>query len=292
MPKVKAFKRARRTISGIPSLSSFEKKKSDMSPYELRKIIRKELSNELEEKHACCDYQNIAIQRNIPSGIVFNADEIGSTGNFYKILPEISQSVAGETGRAYNTRIGNEITLKEIDLHGFLSHADDAVQDISLPNSRLAVRVMILRAKQINDGEVLFNNMPTDTFLCFGNWDATGNAGPSNFGGFVLDPFRDINRDTFSVRYDETFQIESPVVITGLTATTAGVIPATTKVFRHKLKFGTNGLKLKYSEEADLEPNNFPYFLCVGYSSTTGTTGPENGKVRMTLSCVGTYTDA
>jgi len=291
MPK--AYKRARRTISGLPSLSSFsESKKKDMSPSELRKIIRKELNNEIEEKHGICEYQNIAIQRNIPSGVVFNADEIGSTGNFYKILPEISQSVTGETGRAYNTRIGNEITLKEIDLHGFLSHADDVTNDISLPNSRLAVRVMILRAKEVNDGKLLFDNMPTDTLLRFGNWDATGNAGPSNFGGFVLDPFRDINRDTFSVRFDETYQIEAPVLIGGASSVTAGVIPSTTKFFRHKLKFGANGLKLKYSQESDLEPNNFPYFLCVGYSSTTGTSGPENDKVRMTLSCVGTYTDA
>jgi len=287
------YKRARRTISGLPSLSSFKPNmKKDLSPSELRKIIRKELSNEIEEKHGICEYQNIAIQRNIPSGVVVNADEIGSTGNFYKILPEISQSVTGETGRAYNTRIGNEITLKEIDLHGFLAHADDVTNDISVPNSRLAVRVMILRAKEVNDGKLLFDNMPTDTLLRFGNWDATGNAGPSNFGGFVLDPFRDINRDTFSVRFDETYQIEAPVLIGGTTSTTAGVIPATTKLFRHKLKFGANGLKLKYSQESDLEPNNFPYFLCVGYSSTTGTTGPENDKVKMTLSCVGTYTDA
>ncbi len=277
MPVKKGYK-------GRKPTKSFQKNVKD--------IVRKELEEELEEKHAICEYQNIAIDRVIPSGVVVNADQIGSTGNFYKILPEIEQSATGEAGRAYNTRIGNEITLKEIDIHGFLAHADDAVQDISLPNSRLAVRVMILRAKEINDGEVLFNNMPTDTLLRFGNWDATGNSGPSNFGGFVLDPFRDINRDTFAVRYDKTFQINAPVVITGLSATTAGVIPATTKIFRHKLRFGERGLKLKYSASTDLEPNNFPYFLCVGYSSTTGTTGPENDKVKMTLSCVGTYTDA
>ena len=91
-----ATKRARRTISGVPALKAYSTSmKKDMSPSELRKIIRKELSNELEEKHGICEYQNIAIQRNIPSGVVFNADEIGSTGNFYKILTEISQSVTG-----------------------------------------------------------------------------------------------------------------------------------------------------------------------------------------------------
>ena len=230
----------------------------------VQEIVHKELAEEIEEKHAICEYSNIAVNRAIPSGVVLNAGELGATGNFYKILPEIDQSPTGDAGRAYNTRIGNEITLKEIDLHGYLSHQDDATQDISLPNSRLAVRVMILRAKEINDGEVLFDNMPTDTLIRFGNFDANGGNGPANFGGFALDPFRDINRDTFSVRYDKVFQVNAPVVITGLSSTTAGVIPSTTKVFRHKLRFGKRGLKLKYSAQTDLEPNNFPYFLRVG----------------------------
>ncbi len=258
----------------------------------VKSIVLKELEQELEEKHAIAEYQNVAINRNIPSGVVVNADNAGTTGNFYKILPEIEQSATGEAGRAYNTRIGNEITLKDIDLHGYLTHVDDATNDISYPNAKLAVRVMILRAKEINDGEVLFNNMPTDTLLRFGTFDATGTSGPASFGGFVLDPWRDINRDTFSVRYDRVFQVNAPTLIGGTTSTTAGVIPSTTKVFRHKLTFGKRGLKLKYSASTDLEPNNFPYFLCVGYSSTTGSSAPENGKVKMSISCIGTYTDA
>ncbi len=263
---------------------SFDKK--------VKEIVINEMKEELEEKHAICEYQNVAIDRVIPSGVVLNSDSAASTGNFYKILPEIEQSATGEAGRAYNTRIGNEICLKEIDLHGYLTHVDDATNDISLPNSRLAVRVMILRAKEINDGEVLFNNMPTDTLLRFGTFDATGTSGPAPFGGFVLDPFRDINRDTFAVRYDKVFQVNAPVLISGTTSATTGVIPSTTRIFRHKLNFGKRGLKLKYSASSDLEPNNFPYFLCVGYSSTTGSNAPENDKVKMTLSCIGTYTDA
>ncbi len=268
------------------------RKPSKAEEKHIREIVRDEQKHEMEYKHAVCEYQNIAIDRAIPSGLVANADQLGSTGNFYKILPEVEQSKPGEAGRAYNTRIGNEINLKEIDLHGFLSHADDATSDISLPNSRLAVRVMILKPKDINDGELSFQNMPTNKLLRFGNWDASGNAGPANFGGFVLDPFRDINREAFSVRYDKVFQVNAPVVITGITPTTAGVIPSTTRIFRHRMNFGKRGLKLKYSGPDDLEPNNFPYFLCVGYSSTTGTSGPENNKVRFTLSCVGKYTDA
>ncbi len=266
--------------------------KSKNFKQKVKDVVIDELKKEIEEKHAITEYQNIAVDRTIPSGVVVNADSAATTGNFYKILPEIEQSATGEAGRAYNTRIGNEICLKEIDIHGYLSHADDATNDISLPNSRLAVRVMILRAKEINDGEVLFNNMPTDTLLRFGNFDATGTSGPAPFGGFVLDPFRDINRDTFSVRYDKVHQVNAPVLIGGTSSVTTGVIPSTTRIFRHKLSFGKRGLKLKYSASTDLEPNNFPYFLCIGYSSTTGSNAPENGKVKCTLSCVGTYTDA
>ena len=138
----------------------------------VKEIVRKEIQEELEEKHAIAEYQNVAIDRTIPSGVVLNSDSAAATGNFYKILPEIEQSATGEAGRAYNTRIGNEISLKEIDLHGYLTHSDDATNDISYPNAKLAVRVMILRAKEINDGEVLFNNMPTDTLLRFGTFDA------------------------------------------------------------------------------------------------------------------------
>jgi len=255
-------------------------------------IVLKELEQELEEKHAIADYSNVAINSAIPSGAVNNGDVLNGGGNFYKILPEIAQSTTGEAGRAYNTRIGNEITLKEIDLHGYLTHVDSFTSNASYANSRLAVRVMLLRAKEINDGEVLFNNMPTNKLIRFGNFDATGPDGAASFGGFALDPFRDINRDAFAVRYDKVFQVNAPVIIQGLSDPDVGVIPSQTKRFRHKLSFGKRGLKLKYTDASDLEPNNFPYFLCVGYASTTGGSGPENSKVKLTMSCVGTYTDA
>jgi len=200
----------------------------------VKKIVLEELSEELEEKHAICDYNNVAISRAIPYGPVLNADASGNTGNFYKILPQIEQSTSGVAGRAYNTRIGNEISLKSIDLHGYLTHTDDATQSGSLANSRLAVRVMILRAKEFNDLEPAFQNMPTNTLIRFGNWNATATSGASSFGGFALDPWRDINRDSFAVRYDKTFMVNSPVFIPGtLNQEPVGVIPSTTKRFRH-----------------------------------------------------------
>lgn len=253
----------------------------------VKDIVRKEMSNELEEKHAITEYADVFINRAIPSGVVLNGQ-----GNFFKILPEIDQSVTGEAGRAYNTRIGNEINLKEIDLKGHISYANSNAAQTVYQNGKLAVRVMILRAKEVNDQELLFDNMPTDTLIRFGSQAAGTPNGVGSFGGFSLDAFRDLNRDTFSVRYDKVFYLDAPVILPGSTQPDVTVIPSRSRLFSHKLKFGKNGLKLKYSAQADVNPNNFPYFMCIGYSSMSSTAVPDDDLVRVTMSCVGTYTDA
>ena len=253
----------------------------------VKNIVRKQLEEEIEEKHAITEYESIFMKSAIPVGVVLNGQ-----GNYFKILPEIDQSVTGEAGRAYNTRIGNEINLKSIDLNGYLSYANSNAAQTDYENAKLAVRVMILRAKDSNDQELVFDDMPTDSLLRFGNQAASGTSGATNFSGFPLDSFRDINRDTFSVRYDKVFYLDAPVLLPGSTAPDLSVVPSRSKMFRHKLQFGKNGLKLKYSVQQDVNPNNFPYFMVVGYTSMSSTGTPSDNLVRMTLSCVGTYTDA
>lgn len=253
----------------------------------VKEIVKKQMSEEIEEKHAITEYEAISLNRNIPAGVVFNGN-----GNFFKILPEIDQSPTGEAGRAYNVRIGNEINLKSIDLNGYLSYAGAFTGQADYQDAKLAVRVMILRAKEVSDQELLFDNMPTDTILRFGSQSATGGNGATGYTGFPLDSFRDINRDTFSVRYDKVFYLDAPVALPGSSSPDVTVVPSKSRMFKHKLTFGKNGLKLKYSAQADVNPNNFPYFMVVGYSSMSGTIQPNNALVKMTLSSVGTYTDA
>lgn len=253
----------------------------------VKEIVAKELKEELEEKHAITEYADVFINRAIPSGVVLNG-----SGNFFKILPEIDQSPTGEAGRAYNTRIGNEICLKEIDIRGHISYANSNTGQNVYQNGKLAVRVMILRAKAINDQELLFDEMPTDTLIRFGSQAAGSANGAGSFGGFSLDAFRDLNRDTFAVRYDKVIYLDAPVLLPGSTQPDLSVIPSRSRLFNHKLKFGKNGLKLKYSVQADVNPNNFPYFMVIGYSSMSSGSVPSNQLVRATISCVGTYTDA
>jgi hypothetical protein len=254
----------------------------------VKAIIQKELSEEIEEKHAITEYFNVSIKKNIPSGIVLNGQ-----GNFFKILPEIEQSVSGEAGRAYNTRLGNEINLKKLDITMAVNYAFSNTAQTTYEDAKIACRIMILRAKEINDAETLFDNMPTDTLIRFGN-QALGTAnGVASFGGFELDAFRALNRDTFSVRYDKVVYLDAPVLVPGTSGgQDLSVVPSRSKILRHTLTFGKNGLKLKYSSQSDVNANNFPYFMVVGYSSMSSGTRPADNLVRMTVSAVSSYTDA
>nr|AGA18249.1 hypothetical protein [uncultured marine virus] len=268
------------------SKGSYYKPKANFEK-SVKTIVRKELAHEIEEKNAITQYNNVLMQSVIPSGVVLNGQ-----GNFFKLLPEIFQSTTGGAGSAYNERIGNEITLKEIDIHGFLNSRQDIVNLASQPqNVKLAVRVMILRAKEVNDQELLFDNMPTDTLIRFGE-QTTGFGGPVSYQGLPLDSFRDINRDTFSVKYDRVHYMNGPTLFPGTTNPDVSQNASALKIFRHKLRFGKRGLKLKYSASTDTQPNNFPYFMVVGYSSMSANSVPSNNLCAMTLNISSTFTDA
>lgn len=252
----------------------------------VKQIVQKELAEEVEEKHALIDYETVSLNRAIPAGVVLNGQ-----GNFFKIMPPVEQSTTGEAGRAYNTRIGNEINLKSIDILGMVSYANSNVAQTSYQNGKLAVRVMILRAKEINDVERAFDAMPTDGLIRFGNVAGTNN-GPVAFTGFGVDPFRSINRDTFSVRYDKIIYLDAPTILPGATQPDITVVPSKAKLFKHRMTFG-RGLKLKFSDSSDEFANNFPYFMVMGYAGQTGVaTKPDDNLVTVNMSCVGTYTDA
>ena len=109
-----------------------------------------------------------------------------------------------------------------------------------------------------------------------------------------MDSFRDINRDAFAVRYDKVHYLNAPVEIPGGATLSSdfGVVPSGLKLFRKKLKFGKNGMKLTFSNQQDNESENFPYILLVGYSSLSGVSRPNNNLIDMSITCSAKYTDA
>ncbi len=252
----------------------------------VKQIVQNELQEELEEKHALIDYETVALKRAIPSGVVINGQ-----GNYFKLLPPITQD-ALQSGRAYNTRIGNTVSLKEIDILGMVSYANSNAAQTVYQNGKIAVRVMILRAKQFNEADQAFDNMPADQLIRFGNTAGT-NEGPAAFTGSSVDAFRSINRDAFAVRMDKLIYLDAPVILPGSSQPDVTVIPSRAKMFKHTLSFGKNGLKLNFTNNNDDQANNFPYFMVMGYAGQTGiATKPDDNLATVNLSCVGRYTDA
>lgn len=281
-----AYKRARRTVSTRAAAPVTVKAvKESLSANDVKKIVRKELNDEIEEKHAITQFQNVPLLAPIPSGVVINGG-----GNFFKLLPQITQSTTGLAGAAYNERVGNEINLKELDIRGYLSY--NGFKAATLNESKLAVRVMILRARDVNDQDLLFDNMPTGSLLRFGT-PTGGTGGPASYTGIPMDAVRDINTDIFAVNYDKVHYLNAPVVDIGTSSVTYSTGMSTgLKMINHKLRFGSKGLKLKYGSRLDTEPQNFPYFMVIGYSSMGDGAVPPNDLCRATFSVVGTYTDA
>lgn len=250
----------------------------------VKELVHRELEDELEQKIAIQEYPEFVPNRDIPSG------NVAASGNFYKLLPPIQQSVTGDAGAKYNMRVGNEINLKSIDIDGFLNFRYPIIDSsIGYQDAKIAVRIMIVRAKQFNDTSKAFADMPTNVLLRNGS-ALTQNVGP--FNGNVLDSFRDINRDAFAVRYDKVHYVNAPVDIAGLTSVDLGVNPSSLKLFRKRITFGKKGLKLTFSNQTDNNAENFPYFLMVGYTSMVNSALPSQGLVSMNLCCVSKYTDA
>jgi len=254
---------------------------------QIQEAIEKKLDHEIEVKYGMKDDNDKILTKNIISG------NVAGNPNFFRMMPNIHQSGNVPAGTAevgqYNQRIGNEIVLKKIKIHGNISFNSAVISQVNFENAKLAVRVMILRAKNISDVQELFAQMPTDTLLRFGSDNSNGVA---TYGGFTMDSFRDINRNTFAVRYDKVHYLNAPVLLPGTTGPDISLVPSGLRIIKEELTFGKNGLKLKFEENSDLQPNNMPYFMVIGYSSMSSTNQPNDNLVRASFSFVSEYTDA
>ena len=260
------------------SKRNFDKKVKD--------IVLKELSNEIEEKKAIISYDNNSLNANIPSG------DVTSSFNYMRLLGPTTQisyaQAAGDQGM-YNMRVGDEITLKHVDIKGFVAFNDLTInQQI---NARVGVRVMILRQRDENSDLGFVTNSHANMLLEQGS---TATPSPSAFTGRPLNCIQSINKELYAVRYDKTFYLNQSVQLSGTTnvnRSTAGV-DHTLRFFQHKLTFGKRGLKLKYSDGNSDTPNNFPYVMVIGYTNLVDASAATNGNIDVTMNSVATYTDA
>lgn len=243
----------------------------------VKAIVREELQEESENKVAVVGLTDTTIDTPaIPNG------DVASSANFIKLMPLIQQG----TGQ-YNKRVGNEIRLKSLDIKMLLNVVLANASTDTLADAGVGVRVMILRQKDQNSQLGVISDFQGNKLTEQGSVLAPG---PGQFTGDTWNLVQKINREQFAVRYDKVFYLDSPYKQN--TGGSAVQFPTKTKIMKHTMRFGKQGLKLTFGDGASENPTNFPYIMVVGYASTTSSQTPSSGLVRYSYSANANYTDA
>jgi len=247
----------------------------------VKDIVRSELQEELEEKTAVIG----ANSETIGASAIPNGDVTAST-NVWPLFPVISQG-----NGQYNRRVGNEISLKSLDLMGLINFkdGDGGPDNNNYRNNTLGIRVMILRQKDMNSYLSTVEDFQGNKLLENGE---IATPGPAAFSGTTFNLLQKINRDQFSVRYDKVLYLRRTREFNSTGSQlqfNQGPHPVT---FKKRLTFGKNGLKLTYGKGTDDNATNFPYVLVVGIASTIDATAPDGSLVEMSYTSSCKYTDA
>ncbi len=248
---------------------------------EVKTEIRKALNEELEDKVAVIGLSDKDVSTSaIPTG------DVATSTNFIKIFPNITSQLG-----QYNSRDGNEIRLKELDIKMLINFGLSDLSTATNEDSGVGVRVMILRQKDQNSQAGLLSDFQGDKLLENGE---IVTPGPSNFAGKTFNLVQNINREQFSVRYDKVFYLDANYrqSSSGATTVSQSFFPPKTAVMQKKLRFGKNGLKLTFGNKASDNPTNFPYIMVLGVASTVSSSVPSNELIRYSYTANARYTDA
>lgn len=201
--------------------------------------------------------------------------QISATGDCLRLMPAIAN------GTAENQKIGNVIKLQSLNIRGVLTFT---LAQASAANTRIGVRMMVLRAKRYGDWNAAAVDFGTNyTKLLEGT-----NLG---FQGTVAQFNTPPNHDYFSVVMDKRFYMSQSLTSTaGNTAETWN----STKFVNFKVPYCKNR-KVIYDQDFSLdEPTNFPYFIVLGYSKLDGSAADLPGTSYLTFqySATAKYEDA
>lgn len=270
--------------------TSNDKKMEDVAQTVYNKMV--------EPKEAVTEQQNKTPSPAILTGDVLNAvipDQRpnGAISNYYYLLPAIAQSVTGQAGRKYNTRIGNEITLKSIHLKGILNYTQTFADNLLPQNKKIMVRFMVLSQKRAGSFTTSLTNISNRLLT---NAIGTPFENTAPYSGVALDAIRGINRDVFTVHYEKDVYLEAPVIAKGTNTVTpdVGLVPSSIKFIDKKFYYGgKSGQKLTFANASAQVPENFAPFICIGYSSMSDPiNAPSAGLVNFTYNATAQFSDA
>jgi len=249
---------------------------------QVKNIVRKELKHEIGTKTAVIGTNETALD-----SIGLGTGDMTTSSNFVKLLPLISQG-----NSEYNSRVGNEILLKSLNLKMLLRFREAAGSvtnnNPDYVSSRIGVRVMILRQKNSNSELDTVSNFQGDKLLENG---AITTAGPAAFSGNTFNLLQKINTDQFTVKMDKVIYMSRPYDWhPESSAHTFNTYPEP-KVVEKTLNFG-RGLKLRFTEDDGENPVNFPYMMCIGMASTVTASVTPGPCIEYAYTANATYTDA
>lgn len=220
------------------------------------KRVQKVISKKAETK-TCMYSSNVT---------AFN-QQINATGDCLRLFPIIAN------GTSEATRVGNAIRLQSLNLRGVLTFT---LAQASASNTRIGVRLMILRAKRFED----WNQSAADFAT---NYTRLLEGTTTGFDGTLAAFNTPVNNDYFSVVLDKKmYMSQSLISANAALANSTGVVGNTTKFVNINIPYARRNVQYDQDFSAT-EPVNYPYFMVLGYTKLSGDVPDAPGTVYLSF---------
>lgn len=249
-----------------------------------RKIVRKGGSSK--PSKAFAKKVRAVLHKNVESKQAFSSlpstafnSGITAVGDIQNLLPTIAQ------GTADNARIGDQLRGQRLTIKGAVVYNPSTGSYGTYPNTRLAVRIMIVQPKQYGDYSAIYSN--------FSSWSAfllKKGGTTTNFSGTLSDLWAPINSDAITKYYDKIMYLNGPYE---RTAVGGYQMLGSTKFFNISLKMRNKLLKYDAAVSGGLSPTNYAPIMLIGYVHMDGSS-PDGVSTAITAQydSIFTYEDA
>jgi hypothetical protein len=191
-----------------------------------------------------------------PFGSRFN-QAVNGNADAIRLLPDFLN------GPAENQRIGNEIRMQSLKLRGVMTVT---IPQATANNTRLGVRLLILRNKRINDYIAATTDMGT-------NFTRLLEAPQSSLNGSLAAFNSPVNTDYFSCVYDKKFYFSQSL---SSTSTNSAEVWNSTKFVNINIPYSRR--KVLFDEGFDVDtPISYPYFAVLSYTKLSGDSADADG---------------
>lgn len=216
--------------------------------------VQKIISKDVETK--CAIYS---------SPIILLNQSLNNTADCLQLLPDITN------GFAASQKLGNELRMQSLYFRGVMTFA---LSQTSPSNTRIGVRLSIVRAKRFNDYLQTRTDFATN-FTKLLEGQSIGNLGT------VAQFNTPINRDYYSVAMDRRYYMSQSITPGGTTPGEADTVN-TTKIINFRVPYSKK--ILRYDENFDSDtPTNYPWVMLVNYCKLDGSAADADGTTYLSL---------